>query len=423
MIDTISNLLNAFIDVEREKLNEQNIKHPLTIGAMYEGLTQDVLNKAIFSGLNLVVSKNSFIDNCSTEFDVILSEGPGNQIPHTSSYKYKPEQVIAVIQVKKNLYTGDLSSSYDNLKSVYDAFMTEPITSGSYRQFRGAFQQICRKDVTTYQKNLLNVEEEYIYHTLLINSIMPLRIVCGYNGYATECNFRNGFYDYLENQINTQSGYKYVPTVFPDLIICEDFSLIKLMGLPYCAQIQKGDNGWWNIIGSSHFNKMRIFLEMLWSKLTYRFPQLSNNILGDDLMQEPISRFIQTKVKSNSYRQYIGWDYQCISLPEKVLINNNEVKQWEPCEIDKAQAVVFKKLSEGTICVSNNSKLEEFVKSEGYSSLEEFVDRLTGTGLVVLEDNILKLITTNCVCVILPNGKYYAADNTSNRLKSWVLQQ
>ena len=70
---------------------------------MYEGLTAEVLNKSIFGDLNLKVVKNSFIVGCKTEFDVLLVEGDGEVIPYTERFYFRPEQVIAVIQVKKNL--------------------------------------------------------------------------------------------------------------------------------------------------------------------------------------------------------------------------------------------------------------------------------------------------------------------------------
>ena len=69
MINSVSDLLNEFIKAEVEVLNIQEIKHPTTIGSMFEGLTEHILNKSVFSELNLRVIKNSFIIGCKTEFD------------------------------------------------------------------------------------------------------------------------------------------------------------------------------------------------------------------------------------------------------------------------------------------------------------------------------------------------------------------
>ncbi len=117
-ISSLADLLNEFVLAEKEILNQQNIKHPPTIGAMYEGLTKDVLEKSIFSELNLEVIKNSFIKGSNTEFDVMLVAGDGYKIPHTDSYTYDPQNVIVVIQVKKNLHSKDIKEGYRNLQFI-----------------------------------------------------------------------------------------------------------------------------------------------------------------------------------------------------------------------------------------------------------------------------------------------------------------
>jgi hypothetical protein len=41
---TLSDLLGEFVKAEKEILNQYNIKHPTTIGAMYDGLTENVFD-------------------------------------------------------------------------------------------------------------------------------------------------------------------------------------------------------------------------------------------------------------------------------------------------------------------------------------------------------------------------------------------
>ena len=80
-ITTIAGLLKEFVLAETEILNNQDIRQPITIGTMFEGLTETILNKSIFGGLNLRVIKNSFIVGCDTEFDIMLVEGDGEKTP------------------------------------------------------------------------------------------------------------------------------------------------------------------------------------------------------------------------------------------------------------------------------------------------------------------------------------------------------
>ena len=102
-IDTLSDLLNAFVDSQNKVLDAMDIKHPTTIGFMYEGLSKDVLQSAIFKGIDLRVITNSFIKGCDTEYDVMIVEGDGEEIPYTNRFVYPANQVLVVVQVKKNI--------------------------------------------------------------------------------------------------------------------------------------------------------------------------------------------------------------------------------------------------------------------------------------------------------------------------------
>jgi hypothetical protein len=46
--------------------------------------------------------------------------GEGQSIPYTDIYIYDSRNVIAVIHVKKNLFSKDITDSYTNLKSVIE---------------------------------------------------------------------------------------------------------------------------------------------------------------------------------------------------------------------------------------------------------------------------------------------------------------
>ena len=49
MINTVADLLNVFLTKEKENLKKySNIGHPGMIGDIYEGLSKEILGKAIF---------------------------------------------------------------------------------------------------------------------------------------------------------------------------------------------------------------------------------------------------------------------------------------------------------------------------------------------------------------------------------------
>ena len=233
MINNLSDLLKAFVEAEKKALNKYDITHRPTIGEMYEGLTKELVSKSIFAGMNLVVSTQSFIEGCETEFDVILAEGKGEQVPYTTSYKYKPSQVIAVIQVKKTLNAQELRNSYENLRQVANVYQ-KVFSDMDGTMVSDTFKNICHKELSAYEKGQLNTQEEYIYHTLVMDCYFPLRIVLGYNGYKTEEGFREAFIEFLDTKKSTEDNKipGYSPMILPNLIISDGFTLAKLTGCP-----------------------------------------------------------------------------------------------------------------------------------------------------------------------------------------------
>jgi hypothetical protein len=179
MIDTISDLLNEFLKAETEILNNQKIKHPTTIGTMFEGLTESILTKAVFKNLKLRIVKNSFIEGCDTEFDVLLVDGEGENIPYTDRYKFPPAQIIAIIQVKKNLFSKDIKDAYSNLQFLIDYYNPKKLDDYKIRLLRDGFRSITRKDLSIIENETYTIQEEGIYHSLKTEVVLPVRIVWG----------------------------------------------------------------------------------------------------------------------------------------------------------------------------------------------------------------------------------------------------
>ena len=108
---------------------------------------------------------------------------------------------------------------------------------------------------------------------------MPLRIVIGYDGYSNEYALRNGFEEILaDNQYEPVFG----PAQFPNLIICSDYSLVKSNGMPYGGFFKENQ---WYVYNSSSNKPMLHLLEIIWSRLSYRYG-LDSGIFGEDLEVE-----------------------------------------------------------------------------------------------------------------------------------------
>ena len=166
---------------------------------------------------------------------------------------------------------------------------------------------------------------------------------------------------------------------------------------------------------------MYIFLEVLWTKLSYRFHNLPSAIFGYDLETEPLISFLRTKIHINNNNEPIGWDYEYSEIKEEELSQLNEAPQWHPIAVDSAQVQVLLELSQHDIDILNASELKKSALENGYSSLNELIKTLENESLVTLENSTLKLLANQLEMVISPDGKTYAADNYDGKFTQWIL--
>jgi len=135
MIKTVAELLEKFLEYERKALDSQSITHPPTIGAMYEGLTKDALSRVLPINNTLSVTSGfarGADGKLSKQLDCMLVSGEGEAVPHTGFKVYEIHQVIAVVEVKKELYKNDLAEGLDNLQSVNDLKLSDAANVPQY---------------------------------------------------------------------------------------------------------------------------------------------------------------------------------------------------------------------------------------------------------------------------------------------------
>ena len=121
MIKTIADLLRELMVKEAAELDEEPVKHGPTIGAMYEGLARDILDRAIPAELDVRVV-DGFIEGVdgilSPQIDAMIVTGEGRQLPYTSNFVWPIADVIAVFEVKKTLYADDLADAFGKLRTI-----------------------------------------------------------------------------------------------------------------------------------------------------------------------------------------------------------------------------------------------------------------------------------------------------------------
>lgn len=426
MINTVADFLQALKKKEEEivdNFQEDKIplEHPTIIGEIYEGITENLLNKALFKGLDLKIVSGQIKNKSkekSAEVDIMIVEGKGIRIPNTNRWIYDISQVIAVVAVKKNLYKKDLIDSYNKMERITKIFDPKDMHEGEYRLFRDSFRAALRMDVPDHNEiHKYDLVTELMYHSLLMEAVMPLRVVFGFYGYKNMMNLRNSFTDFIINNL-TEDPNKPIkgfgPTSFPNLIITRDNSLIKLNGIPYQANIDS--NNFWNVYASSSQNPLLHFLEMLWTKLSYKHRIPPQQIFGEDLEIEGLLRYMLCKPIESEGN--IGWEYRVIDLP-KDFDGEPRFIQWEPEELNEVEHYLMVLLCNGEIINTEDELFVNLFKRHNLCA-DKFIEKLNIKKLVFKDkDNNLQLLTDECLVGII-NGKYYAGENKNGKMDRWL---
>lgn len=423
MIRKVADILHALIAKESKKLEEFDIKHAPTIGDMYEGLSAKILEKSIPEDLDLKITNGFIFDGSNTQtgqIDCMLVKGEGIKIPYTQSYKWHIKDVIAVFEIKKNLYSKELIDSFFHLREVSHSYsrylFDDENTSEQEFEISRAYNTFSKLTgiyaPEFHERNQLSEGNQLIYHTLITELLSPIRIVLGYSGFKSEFSLREAFVDFIEQQ-GIKQGFG-IPS-FPHLITCMNHSLVKMNGYPYIAPFENEE---WDFYTSTSENPLLVLLELIWTKLSYVYKV--GMPWGDDLETERFNKFMSAKAVTESNRK--GWFYRYTKLSNKSLKVDSKRRLWEPVELNSAQFTIINNLCADVDEYIDNKDFIKFVEESGFT-VKDFVDDLLKTGLIALDGCEIKLITKNCQCVITPDGKLYATDDVDGRLTLWITEK
>lgn len=417
MIRTAADLIEALMRREAEVLAAQEISHPGMIGEMYEGLAKHLVGLVIPDATDLSVTSGVIVNQSgqrSRQIDCMVVQGEGRPIPYTSHHEYLDRNVVAVIEVKKNLYSKDVESAYGNLASVFD--VCEPyVSDGGFRLLEHAFRGIAQRILPSpLEARSLPLHLEMIYHSLTVETYKPLRVVLGYDGFTSEFGLRKAYIQFVQENV-LRSGYS--PARFPNLIICGKYSLIKIDGMPYSAPL-RGDM--WTFYASTSSNPILLLLELLYTRLTYA-QRISPDVFGEDLTVESFHPLLEAICVAlpDSGR---GWVIRSVDLGESELDGDTLAVPWQPALLNEVQVAVVSRLClEGSIPLCD-AELAEFLRSHNYT-VEALISELQAQRLVTVDRGALTMLTDRCDIVVTPDGSFYAAENNSGRLTRWVMRR
>lgn len=421
MIKTASDLLKAFSDRERELLDAEKIMHGPTIGAMYEGLTREMLDTVIPQELNLRIVEGFACcgEKQSGQLDCMLVMGEGEKIPKTTSYRWPVQDVIAVLEVKKTLTADDLSDSYDHLRGVLNLFHDH--ISGARRAPgpsryridvpRRIFAQITGVVPPAHESvSSLPFDLQMIYYAIIVEYISPIRIMIGHHGWKKERTLRDNFVKLIQDRQSSPRGMGVGS--FPQLVIGGEYSLVKANGFPYVTSLIDGT---WPFFASTRCNPLRLMLELIFSKIDFMF---GTDLAHDnDLEQEALTSFL--RAKAVQVGDHAGWGYTYDLIEERSLTERGGTFIWRPAEISSAQAAIFHALCNGEDVDVTEEAFRLVAEREG-GTTEAFIEALVSTQLIARDGDRLELTTTGCAVVAAPDGKFYAAENNTGQLMPWL---
>ena len=416
MIKTVADFLDCLREKENAALKQQDITHPPTISDMYEGLTHDLLNRAFPPSAGIDVTAGFITDNSGTlsdELDCMVVMGTGQEVPYTNKRKYVIDDVVAVVQVKKNLYSSDLRSGYGNLLSVTKF---DPSRDRRAVLLRDAFQTTTRRPLPSREQlPSLPYEIQLIYQTLVMELVYPARIIFGYNGFKSQSALRRSFVDFLSAQMTTIPAQGFGVPSMPSLISCGRHSIVKANGMPFCSPME--EDGFWPVLGSTSTNPIELLLQVVWTRLVYD-RKLPATLFDDDAFLQPMARFIDAR--PTRIGDQGGWMYRVTNASPKVLEEEPEPSRWEPVIVDQTQFVILNRLCGEERIQLNDPDLANFLSAGGYT-VGSFVQSLNNLGLAARDGDTLVLLTRGCTCAILPDGRFAVAENVAGQFTRWMM--
>jgi len=341
VIRKASELLGEFIAVEKRKLDGFDMLHMPTLGAAYEEITKQGIYQdfAIPKGLDLRVV-SGFIsiggEMLAEQIDCMLVHGEGERYGLTQQYKYDINNVLCIFEVKKNLRKADYVDALQYLAKIRRKFsdnFEERLINEGYKpditNARRRFSQLTGKVAPEEYLEIhhLSKADGILFYTLVQESLSPITIIHGYEGYKTESGLRSAFLDILEEAWENGSGWG-IPSI-PTLVTSNNFCLVKGSGIPFLVVQNK--NEWVSVFSTRH-NSAKLILELIWSKIGEYFN--AKMPWNDGLHMDSVQPLLIAEAREVD--ETAGWAYRTVEFNEKHMVRGDD-NLWSPSWLSKAE--------------------------------------------------------------------------------------
>lgn len=204
LISKASELLEIFIKEETQKLAAVGMPHMPTLGSAYEEITKQGIDKNFAIPKHLDLSVVSGFVSIGSEMlpqqiDCMLVHGKGERYGLTEQYIYDIENILCIFEVKKTLKKADYIDAMSHLASIRGKFAEyfehklihegyEPDITSARRHFSQITGKIAPENYSGIHG--LSESDGILFYCLVQESLAPVTIIQGYDGYKTERGLR-----------------------------------------------------------------------------------------------------------------------------------------------------------------------------------------------------------------------------------------
>ena len=414
----MADVLKAIIDREKAILNEHEVKHGPTIGDMYEGLTRSILERLNLPALGLKIVSGFMRagENLSGQIDCMIVMGEGEKIKYLDRYIYPARQVLAVIEIKKTIYSTQFEEAYGQLADVLrisklDLSLQEVEDSLEFSTIRPSleYMKLFGERPPRYEDNKnLPLAKRMVYQWLVNEHIAPLRIAIGYYGFKTQSGFRAAISSFYEGKENLPG---YGIRDMPSLVISENCSILKTTGLPYSGDWH--DEGGWLWLCSSDANPALLMLEFLIDRIERVLGITVNR--GEDVNLEVNNPLVSTMPVSLQNRILHVAHHV---VPAREIHESNGGGQWHPYKLSLEEKELLELISEIGGLPARGKTLNSFKSRHEISDLSLFMSNMLNARVILRNGDIYTAYPG--VVIVKVQGELYCADNSGGRLAQWV---
>nr|WP_234461535.1 DUF6602 domain-containing protein [Stutzerimonas stutzeri] len=334
-------MLGEFIELEKRKLDGFDMLHMPTLGSAYEEITKQGIYQdfAIPKGLDLRVV-SGFIsiggEMLAEQIDCMLVHAQGERYGLTQQYNYDINNVLCIFEVKKNLRKADYVDALHHLAKIRRKFadnFEERLINEGYKpditNARRRFSQLTGKVAPEEYLDIhhLSKADGILFYALVQESLSPITIIHGYEGYKTESGLRSAFLDILEEAWKNGAGWG-IPSI-PTLVTSNNFCLVKGSGIPFLVVQNK--NEWVSVFSTRH-NSAKLILELIWSKIGEYFN--AKMPWNDGLHMDSVQPLLIAEAREVD--EAAGWAYRTVEFNEKHMVRGDD-NLWSPSRLGKAE--------------------------------------------------------------------------------------